>query len=64
MYSITDEGWSDEDERRFERVKQSELDRGMSEDLAEEIARRTVDLQRRAERHARRPPRPVRPRVP
>lgn len=48
MYTVTREAWSDEDQRRFQRVKQSELERGMSEELAEEIATRTVDMHRRS----------------
>ena len=41
--------WSDKDERQYEHVKKSELDRGRSEDRAEEIAARTVNKQRRGE---------------
>jgi hypothetical protein len=41
--------WSRKDERQFDHVKQSELDRGASEDKAEEIAGRTVNKQRRTE---------------
>ncbi|MEZ5394306.1 MAG: Rho termination factor N-terminal domain-containing protein [Bryobacterales bacterium] len=41
--------WSDKDERQYQHVKQSELDRGRSEDRAEEIASRTVNKQRREE---------------
>lgn len=48
VYTVTREAWSDEDQRRFQRVKQSELERGMSEELAEEIASRTVDMHRRS----------------
>lgn len=43
------ESWSDKDERQYEHVKQSELDRGKSQDKAEEIAARTVNKQRRKE---------------
>lgn len=43
------DGWTDEDERSYERVRRSELELGKSEELAEEIAIRTVQLQRRAE---------------
>lgn len=39
--------WSKKDERQFEHVKESELDRGVSEDTAEEIAGRTVNKTRR-----------------
>jgi plasmid stabilization system protein ParE len=41
--------WSDKDERQYDHVKESELDRGRSEDRAEEIAARTVNKQRREE---------------
>ena len=41
--------WSDKDERQYEHVKKSELERGRSEDRAEEIAARTVNKQRREE---------------
>lgn len=43
------EAWSRKDERQYEHVKQSELERGRSEDRAEEIAARTVNKQRREE---------------
>ena len=43
------EAWSNKDERMYEHVKESELDRGRSEDRAEEIAARTVNKQRRGE---------------
>ena len=39
--------WSDKDERQYEHVKESELDRGRSEDRAKEIAARTVNKHRR-----------------
>jgi len=41
--------WSDKDERQYDHVKQSAMDRGKSEDRAEEIAARTVNQQRREE---------------
>ena len=41
--------WSKKDERMYEHVKESELDRGRTEDVAEEIAARTVNKQRREE---------------
>ena len=41
--------WSKKDERQYEHVKDSELDRGRPEDRAEEIAARTVNKQRREE---------------
>lgn len=43
------DGWSDKDERQYEHVKQSELDRGHSPESAKEIAARTVNQQRREE---------------
>ena len=41
--------WSDKDERQYDKIKESLLDRGRSEDRAEEIAARTVNKQRREE---------------
>ncbi len=41
--------WTDKDERQYEHVKDSAMDRGRSEDRAEEIAARTVNKQRREE---------------
>ena len=41
--------WTDKDRRQFEHVKQSELERGRSEEKAEEIAGRTTNKQRRSE---------------
>lgn len=41
--------WSDKDERQYEHVKESNLERGVEEDLAKEIAARTVNKQRRKE---------------
>lgn len=41
--------WSKKDERQYEHVKDSEKDRGRSEDRAQEIAARTVNKQRRSE---------------
>lgn len=43
------EAWSDKDERQYEHVKESELEKGRSEERAEEIAARTVNQQRREE---------------
>jgi hypothetical protein len=40
-------GWSKKRERQYEHVKESELDRGRSEDRAEEIAARTVNKTRK-----------------
>ncbi len=42
-------GWSSKDERKYDHIKESSLDRGMGEDRAEEIAARTVNKQRREE---------------
>ena len=44
--------WSEKDERQYEHIKQSELERGESEERAEEIAARTVNKQRREEGRA------------
>ena len=41
--------WSDKDERQYEHIKESQLERGKSEDDAEEVAARTVNKQRRHE---------------
>src|SRR4030088_520720 len=41
--------WSDKDERQYEHIKDSSLERGVNEDKAEEIAARTVNKQRRVE---------------
>lgn len=41
--------WNSKDERQYEHVKESELERGRSTDKAEEIAARTVNKQRREE---------------
>lgn len=41
--------WSDKDERMYDHIKEGELERGRSEDRAEEIAARTVNKQRREE---------------
>lgn len=45
--------WSAKDERQYEHVKESELERGRSEERAEEIAARTVNKQRREEGRTR-----------
>ena len=39
--------WSDKDERQYEKVKESLLDRGHSEERAERVAARTVNKHRR-----------------
>ncbi|AWN24482.1 addiction module toxin RelE [Deinococcus irradiatisoli] len=43
------DAWSDKDERLYQHVKDSEQQRGESEDRAEEIAARTVNKHRREE---------------
>ncbi len=41
--------WTDKDERQYDHIKESALERGKAEDDAEEIAARTVNKQRRHE---------------
>jgi hypothetical protein len=41
--------WSDKDERMYEHIKDSNEERGIKEDRAEEIAARTVNKHRREE---------------
>lgn len=41
--------WSDKDQRQYEHVRDSEEERGVPEDRAEEIAARTVNKHRREE---------------
>lgn len=41
--------WSDKDERKYEHIKESSLERGMPEERAEEVAARTVNKGRRLE---------------
>jgi hypothetical protein len=41
--------WNPKDGRQYEHIKESGLDRGQSEDKAEEIAARTVNKRRRDE---------------
>jgi hypothetical protein len=51
-YALADSmprAWSTKDERQYEHIKESNLDRGMGEDKAEEIAARTVNKRRRVE---------------
>ncbi len=43
------QAWSDKDERQYEHIKESSLERGVHEDKAEEIATRTVNKHRRVE---------------
>lgn len=42
-------GWTKHDEEKYEAIKESNLDRGMDEGRAQEIAARTVNKQRRLE---------------
>lgn len=39
--------WTDKDERQYKHIRASSLDRGKSEEEAQEIAARTVNKQRR-----------------
>jgi plasmid stabilization system protein ParE len=41
--------WSDKDERQYEAIRDSQLERGSNESEAEEIAARTVNKRRRIE---------------
>ena len=41
--------WSKKDERQYEHIKESELERDIPEELAKEIAARTVNKHRRQE---------------
>lgn len=41
--------WSSKDERKYQHIKESSLERGVDEDRAEEIAARTVNKGRRLE---------------
>ena len=41
--------WTNKDERQYKHVKESTLERGVSEDKAQEIAARTVNKRRRVE---------------
>jgi hypothetical protein len=48
-------GWITKDERQYEHIRGNQLERGLGEERAEEIAARTVNKQRREEgRTARR----------
>lgn len=49
------EAWSNKDERQYEHIKDSEKERGRSEERAKEIAARTVNQQRRKERRTKSP---------
>ncbi|HEY8506541.1 MAG TPA: hypothetical protein VIL46_18305 [Gemmataceae bacterium] len=48
--------WSKKDERQYEHIKQSYLERGASEERAEEAAARTVNEQRAKEGRTKGPP--------
>jgi plasmid stabilization system protein ParE len=41
--------WSEKDERKYEHIKESTMERGADEDRAQEIAARTVNKGRREE---------------
>jgi hypothetical protein len=41
--------WTHKDERQYEHINESEIERGKSEDDAQEVAARTVNKQRRKE---------------
>lgn len=41
--------WTDKDERKYEKIKKSNLDRGVKKDRAKEIAARKVNKDRREE---------------
>lgn len=43
------EAWSDKRERQYQHIKESELERGRSEERAQEIAAATVNKTRREE---------------
>lgn len=43
------DAWSDKDERQYEHIKESAMDRGKSKKKAKEVAARTVNKQRRKE---------------
>jgi hypothetical protein len=43
------DAWTAKDERQYEHVKQSELERGRTQERAREIAARTVNKERRRE---------------
>jgi hypothetical protein len=43
------QAWSRKDERQYDHIKESALERGAGEDRAQEIAARTVNKQRRIE---------------
>ena len=43
------DAWSNKDERKYEHIKESSQERGVSEERAKEIAARTVNRDRREE---------------
>lgn len=43
--------WTDKDRRKYEKIEQSNLERGVSEKRSKEIAARTVNKDRREEGH-------------
>ena len=45
----TPRGWNSKDERQYEHIKESTMERGGNEDKAQEIAARTVNKRRREE---------------
>jgi hypothetical protein len=49
MEETMPKAWSNKDERKYEHIKESSRERGMSKDRAEEIAARTVNKGRREE---------------
>lgn len=42
-------GWTAKDERQYEKIRDSNLDRGMKKERAKEVAARTVNKHRRKE---------------
>jgi hypothetical protein len=47
--AMSPRGWTAKDERMYEHIRDGELERGVGEDRAEEIAARTVNKERREE---------------
>lgn len=45
------QAWTDKEERQYQHVKQSAMERGRSQERAEEIAARTVNKHRRQSGH-------------
>lgn len=46
---VTMPSWTKKDERQYDHIKESQVDRGSSEERAKEVAARTVNKQRRSE---------------